>query len=76
MYGFRVIGDLRNLESGVKYEFIKEGEYSKLKTRIKSLEVVIECQKETIERQGKACEKKHNILCSVKEVIDEYFEGT
>jgi len=41
--------------------------------RIRNLEAVIERQKETIEHQGDACEEKHNILCGVKEAIDEYF---
>ena len=41
--------------------------------RIKNLEAVIQRQKEIIERQGNANEEKHNILCGIKEEIDEYF---
>lgn len=41
--------------------------------RIKNLNVVIEHQKEVIERQGEHAMKRHNVLCGVKEVIDEYF---
>lgn len=41
--------------------------------RIKNLEVVIEHQKETIRNQGNANEEKHNILCGIKEEINEYF---
>lgn len=28
---------------------------------------------ETIRKQGKECERRHNLLCLVKEIIDEYF---
>lgn len=41
--------------------------------RIRNLEAVIERQKEVIKRQGNANEEKHNILCGIKEEIDEYF---
>ena len=41
--------------------------------RIKNLEIIIEHQKETIRVQGNANEERHNILCGVKEEIDEYF---
>ena len=41
--------------------------------RIKNLDTVIEHQKETIRNQGNASEEKHNILCGIKEEIDEYF---
>jgi len=52
---------------------IKEMSKIRLKSRIKNLEAVIERQKEVIERQGNANEEKHNILCGIKEEIDEYF---
>ena len=65
-------------------KFVSQGFYQALCTRaakrlkikserIKNLEVVIEHQKETIRNQGSANEKKHNILCGIKEEIDEYF---
>ena len=41
--------------------------------RIKNLEIVIEHQKETMRNQGNTNEEKHNILCGIKEEIDEYF---
>jgi len=41
--------------------------------RFHNLEAVIECQKETIEHQGIGNEEKHNILCSIKEAVNEYF---
>ena len=41
--------------------------------RIKNLDTVIEHQKETIRNQGNANEERHNILCGIKEEIDEYF---
>ena len=44
-----------------------------LQARIKNLEAVIEYQKETIRNQGNANEERHNLLCGVKEIIDEYF---
>lgn len=44
-----------------------------LERRNKHLEAVIEHQKETIRNQGNANEEKHNILCGIKEEIDEYF---
>jgi len=44
--------------------------------RIKNLETVIEHQKETIRRQGNKNEEKHNILCGIKEEIDDYFGDT
>ena len=46
-----------------------------LNRRNRNLEAVIECQKETIRRQGNANEEKHNILCGIKEEIDDYFRG-
>ncbi len=44
--------------------------------QIKHLEAVIAAQKQTIRNQGNGCEEKHNVLCVVKEVIDEYFGDT
>jgi len=41
--------------------------------RFHNLEAVIERQKEIIRNQGNANEEKHNILCGIKEEIDEYF---
>ena len=48
----------------------------KLEEQIKHLEVVIAAQKQTIKNQGIACEERHNILCGIKENIDEYFGDT
>ena len=50
-------------------------EIKRLKARIENLEIVIERQKGVIERQGDRHEEKHNILCHVKEAIEEYFGG-
>ena len=30
--------------------------------------------KETIQAQGEECMRRHNLLCKIKEVVDEYFE--
>jgi len=45
----------------------------KMDDEIKILKDVIERQKETIKHQGNANEERHNILCGIKEEIDEYF---
>ena len=37
------------------------------------LKVVIAAQKQTIRNQGAGNEEKHNILCGIKEEIDDYF---
>ena len=66
MYGFKVTGDLKDLEVGVEYEFVKKGEHDRLKKRLATLE-------DTVEQQGKHAMRRHDVLCSVKEVIDEYF---
>ena len=47
-----------------------------LSRRIKNLEAVIERQEETIKNQGAGNVEKHNILCGIKETIDEYFGDT
>ncbi len=41
--------------------------------RIKNLEAVIAAQNQTIMNQSAGCEERHNVICGVKEVIDEYF---
>ena len=41
--------------------------------RIHNLETAIAAQKLTIINQGNANEEKHNILCGIKEEIDNYF---
>ena len=66
MYGLRVAGNLKNLEDGVKYELVPEGEHDKLKKQIAILEG-------TLKLQGEHAMRRHNVLCGVKEVIDEYF---
>ena len=45
----------------------------KMDDEIRILKDVIERQKQTIRNQGAGCEKRHNVLCGVKEVIDEYY---
>ena len=50
-----------------------DDEIKSLERRMANLNDVIECQKETIRNQGGGCEERHNVLCAVKEVIDEYF---
>lgn len=44
-----------------------------LKERNQHLKVVIAAQKQTIRNQGIGNEEKHNILCGIKEEIDNYF---
>lgn len=42
-------------------------------SRIHNLEAVIKRQEITITNQGNANEEKHNILCGIKEAVNEYF---
>jgi len=58
---------------GVDYERLKE-QNEKLKERIKELEAIIEFKNGARESQGKECERRHNLLCEIKEVIDSYFK--
>ena len=41
--------------------------------KIKNLNAVIEHQKEVIERQGKEALRRHDFLCEIKEILDNYF---
>ena len=50
-----------------------DNEIEMLEKRNQHLKAVIAAQKQTIRNQGVGCEERHNVLCSVKEVIDEYF---
>ena len=62
---------IQNTETERKALFAK---IDKLKKRIKELEAEIEYKNGARKSQGEECERRHNILCRVKEVIDEYFE--
>ena len=42
--------------------------------RIHNLEAVIAAQNKIIMNQSAGCEERHNVICGVKEVIDEYFK--
>lgn len=47
-----------------------------LQEQIKELEVILEYKNEAREQQGEECERRHNLLCEIKEVVDRYFEQT
>lgn len=44
-----------------------------LRTEKKNLEIYYRVARETIEKQGKACAERHELLCEVKEITDRYF---
>ena len=41
--------------------------------KIKELETVIKSRETTIERQGKEAARRHEFLCTIKEIADNYF---
>ena len=41
--------------------------------RIESLETVIEHKKEVIKQQGEYAMRRHDFLCEIKEILDNYF---
>ena len=61
------IGKIENLKTGIEYIIVR-------KDKIEQLETEINHQKEVIERQGSEAYRRHEFLCTIKEIVDSYFE--
>ena len=51
-------------------------EIARLQDEIKTLKQLCKHYEITIERQGKEVLRRHDFLCEIKEIVDNYFEET